>query len=113
VLEPRSWSLRRNVFQERLTGVFGAADEVIVAPVFRAAQIPDGERLDVARLIDTLAAAGTSARHLPDVGTIVAAIVESAGDGDVVVVMSNGGFDGLHDRLLEALGARASSGLPT
>jgi UDP-N-acetylmuramate: L-alanyl-gamma-D-glutamyl-meso-diaminopimelate ligase len=107
VLEPRSWSLRRNVFQQRLGEVFDAADEVIVAPVFRPEQIPVEERLNVTELIDVLLARGTAARQLAEVESIVGTIAAEAVPGDVVIVMSNGGFEGLHDRLLDALAARA------
>ncbi|NIM01417.1 MAG: UDP-N-acetylmuramate:L-alanyl-gamma-D-glutamyl-meso-diaminopimelate ligase [Acidobacteria bacterium] len=108
ILEPRSWSLRRNVFQRRLAEVFDAADEIVVAPVFRPEQIPAENRLDVPALVETLIARGAAARHIVDVESIVERVVDEAADGDVVVVMSNGGFDGLHDRLLEALAARAA-----
>ncbi len=107
VLEPRSWSLRRNVFQQRLGEVFDAADEVIVAPVFRPEQIPADNRLDVPALIETLRGRGSKARHIAGVGNIVETISAEALPGDVVVVMSNGGFENLHDRLLEALEACA------
>ncbi len=107
VLEPRSWSLRRNVFQQRLVEVFDAADEIIVAPVFRPEQIPADNRLDVPALVEALLARGARARHIAEVGSIVERVATEAADGDVVVVMSNGAFDGLHDRLLEFLAARA------
>ena len=106
VLEPRSWSLRRNVFQQRLSGVFDAADEVIIAPVFRPQQIPAEERLDVLQLVEDLVARGQNARHEDDVAKIVERIASGAVPGDVVVVMSNGGFDRLHERLLNALSAK-------
>ena len=107
VLEPRSWSLRRNVFQERLCEVFDPADEVIVAPVFRPEQIPAGERLNVAALVEDLLARGGHARHIADVETMVSKIAAEVQPGDVVVVMSNGGFERMHERLLDALATRA------
>ncbi|MEE8412359.1 MAG: UDP-N-acetylmuramate:L-alanyl-gamma-D-glutamyl-meso-diaminopimelate ligase [Acidobacteriota bacterium] len=107
VLEPRSWSLRRNVFQRRLSEAFDAADEVIVAPVFRHEQIPVEERLNVPALVEALLARGGKARYIVDVETIVTKIASEAAPGDVVVVMSNGGFERMHERLLEALAARA------
>jgi UDP-N-acetylmuramate: L-alanyl-gamma-D-glutamyl-meso-diaminopimelate ligase len=109
VLEPRSWSLRRNVFQQRLVEAFAAADEIVIAPVFSAEAIPDDERLDAQQLADDLRQRGASARHLGDVQAIVSVLNESVATGDVVVVMSNGSFDGLHERLLEALRARAQA----
>ena len=109
VLEPRSWSLRRNVFQQRLAECFDDADEVIVAGVFRAADVPEAERLDLDRLVRDVTTRGPVARHLTDVDDIVRTLTESSRSGDVVVVMSNGGFGGLHARLLEALEARRES----
>jgi UDP-N-acetylmuramate: L-alanyl-gamma-D-glutamyl-meso-diaminopimelate ligase len=105
ILEPRSWSLRRNVFQDRLAEVFDAADEVIIAPVFRADLVPDGKALDVEMLTTAVAARGPNARQLADAATIASCVAKEARPGDVVVVMSNGGFDGLHERLLEQLEA--------
>jgi UDP-N-acetylmuramate: L-alanyl-gamma-D-glutamyl-meso-diaminopimelate ligase len=109
VLEPRSWSLRRNVFQERLTEVFDPADEVIVAAVYEADAVPEELRLDVPRLVEDLRARGLSASFLAGPDEIVPRIAGEAGPGDVVVVMSNGGFGGLHVRLLEALGERVQA----
>jgi UDP-N-acetylmuramate: L-alanyl-gamma-D-glutamyl-meso-diaminopimelate ligase len=103
VLEPRSWSLRRNVFQQRLAEVFDAADRILVAPVFRPEQIPAAERLDVLRLVDDLVERGLDATQGDTVEAIVSRISGEAEAGDVVVVMSNGGFEGLHERLLAAL----------
>jgi len=103
VFEPRSWSMRRNVFQDRLAAAFAGADEVLLARVFGADEVPADQRLDPERLVRDLAAAGRPARFLDDVEAIVAELVGRCGRGDVVAVMSNGGFDGLHDRLLAAL----------
>jgi UDP-N-acetylmuramate: L-alanyl-gamma-D-glutamyl-meso-diaminopimelate ligase len=106
VLEPRSWSLRRNVFQERLAAALEPAAQVVLAAVYRADQVPAGERLDPERLAADIAARGRPARHVPDVAEIVALLVREAAAGDVVLIMSNGGFDGLHERLLGALRER-------
>ena len=86
--------------------VFDAANETIIAPVFRADLVPDGKALDVPTLIDGLVQRGLKARTLPDAATIASTIVAEAQAGDVVMVMSNGGFDGMHDLLLNALEAR-------
>jgi UDP-N-acetylmuramate: L-alanyl-gamma-D-glutamyl-meso-diaminopimelate ligase len=105
VLEPRSWSMRRNVFQERLPAAFEHADDVIIAEVYGAETLPEKQRLDARMLVEKLRSAGKRARYLPEVGTIVSFIRESAGAGDVVVIMSNGGFGGIHGLLLDALRA--------
>ena len=103
VLEPRSWSLRRNVFQERLGASFDDADEVILAEVFGADQLAPSERLDPGKLVADLAARGRPARFLPGVDAIVAYLADHARSGDVVAILSNGGFGGIHESLLAAL----------
>jgi UDP-N-acetylmuramate: L-alanyl-gamma-D-glutamyl-meso-diaminopimelate ligase len=108
VLEPRSWSLRRNVFQDRLPEALSGGDEIVLAEVFGAEELPPAERLDPARLVRDLAELGRTARFLPHVDAITAHLAQHAGPGDVVAVMSNGGFGGLHDKLLVALQARVA-----
>jgi len=107
VCEPRSWSLRRNVFQDELAGALAEADEVVVAAVFAADRIQPAERLDPERLVADLRRRGRGARFVPEPDAIVALLAGEARAGDVVTVMSNGGFGGLHERLLQALAARA------
>jgi UDP-N-acetylmuramate: L-alanyl-gamma-D-glutamyl-meso-diaminopimelate ligase len=104
VFEPRSASSCRRVFQDDFARAFidSGADEVLLAPVFRAT-LPDDQRLSVEQLVDDVRGAGKHARAIPDVDAIVRTIRDEAGDGDLVVVMSNGGFDGIHDKLLAAL----------
>jgi len=111
VLEPRSWSLRRNVFQERLTSVFDAADEVVLAPVFNPEAVDETERLDVPRLAQELVARGTSAHHFSDVAAILDHLAQRVAPEDTVVVMTNGAFEGFHGRLLERLERRAATAM--
>jgi UDP-N-acetylmuramate: L-alanyl-gamma-D-glutamyl-meso-diaminopimelate ligase len=106
VLEPRSWSLRRNVFQDRLAASFDDADEVVLAEVFGAEQLSPEVRLDPERLVADLARRGRPSRFLPDVDAIVAHLAAHARSDDVVAVLSNGGFGGIHEKLLEALGGQ-------
>ncbi|MEZ5284016.1 MAG: cyanophycin synthetase [Vicinamibacterales bacterium] len=102
VFEPRSASSCRRVFQQDFAAAFGGADRVVIASVFRSS-LPDHERLSEAQLVSDLTAAGVTASHEPDVETIVRRVAAEAVSGDLVVLMSNGGFDGIHQRLLEAL----------
>ena len=104
VFEPRSASSCRRIFQDDFARAFGGADEVVVAGVFRSS-LPEGERLSADQLVDDLRRGGHHARHIPDVDAIVSTIVEERRDGDVVVLMSNGGFGGIHRKLLQALSA--------
>ncbi|HEU4692699.1 MAG TPA: hypothetical protein VFS23_30260, partial [Vicinamibacterales bacterium] len=83
----------------------GQADEVILAAVFRST-LPEAERLDATQLVDDLRARGQQARHIPDIAAIIDTIVREHQVGDVVVLMSNGGFGGIHTKLLSALAAQ-------
>lgn len=104
VFEPRSATSCRSVFQQDFARAFAesTADEVIIAAVFRTG-LPDADRLQVDELVNDINRAGLHARELPDVPAIVATIAAEAQAGDLVILMSNGGFDGIHGKLLEAL----------
>jgi UDP-N-acetylmuramate: L-alanyl-gamma-D-glutamyl-meso-diaminopimelate ligase len=104
VFEPRSASSCRRVFQDDFANAFGPADEVVVAAVFRSS-LPESERLSAEQLVADLTARGQRARHIPEVDEIIGTIVRERREGDVVVLMSNGGFGGIHRRLLQALAA--------
>jgi UDP-N-acetylmuramate: L-alanyl-gamma-D-glutamyl-meso-diaminopimelate ligase len=102
VFEPRSASSCRRVFQEDFAKAFGPANEVLVAPVFRST-LPEAERLSVPRLVRDLNDRGLNAREADSIDDIVDGIVREHRPGDLVVLMSNGGFGGIHQRLLSAL----------
>ncbi len=102
VFEPRSASSCRRVFQGAFATAFAAADDVIVAAVYRSS-LPESERLSAEQLVRDIEAAGRPARHVPDVDAIVDALVHERRDGDLIVIMSNGGFGGIHEKLLAAL----------
>jgi len=103
VFEPRSNTTRRNVFQTELAGAFADADAVVVSQVARLELLSPEERLDPGRLMADLTARGKQAAYLPDVDTIVNHVVKNAQGGDVVCVFSNGGFGGIHGKLLAHL----------
>jgi UDP-N-acetylmuramate: L-alanyl-gamma-D-glutamyl-meso-diaminopimelate ligase len=105
IFEPRSASSCRRVFQDDFARAFAGADQVVLASVFRST-LPESERLSEAQLVDDLTRRQVPARHLPTVGAIVDAVAKEARDGDLVVVMSNGGFGGIHQKLVNALAAR-------
>jgi len=102
IFEPRSASSCRRVFQDDFARAFAGADQVVLASVFRSS-LPADERLSEATLVSDLQARGVAARHLPTVEAIVAEVAAEARAGDLVVVMSNGGFGGIHGKLLDAL----------
>jgi UDP-N-acetylmuramate: L-alanyl-gamma-D-glutamyl-meso-diaminopimelate ligase len=101
VFEPRSNTTRRNVFQEELPRSFAEADAVVLAEVARLEQVPVNERLDPVKLMKDLQADGKPAAYLPDVDSIVNHLVKQVAPGDVVCVFSNGGFGGIHQKLLD------------
>jgi len=104
VFEPRSASSCRRVFQRDFAHAFSGsqADETLIATVFRST-LPEGERLSVDELVDEICKAGRRARHVGGTDHIIETIVNERRPGDVVVIMSNGGFDNIHRRLLARL----------
>jgi UDP-N-acetylmuramate: L-alanyl-gamma-D-glutamyl-meso-diaminopimelate ligase len=106
IFEPRTNTTRRNVFQAELASAFVDADAVVVAQIARLELLAPEERLDPARLMVDLKALGKDAAYLPDVDAIVDHVGKSAQGGEIVVVFSNGGFGGIHGKLLERLGRR-------
>jgi UDP-N-acetylmuramate: L-alanyl-gamma-D-glutamyl-meso-diaminopimelate ligase len=106
VFEPRSNTTRRNVFQDELAASFADANAVIVSEVARLEQLKVEERLNPEKLMQDLKAAGKDAAYLADVDAIVAHLAKNTFGGEVVVVFSNGGFGGIHAKLLERLARR-------
>jgi UDP-N-acetylmuramate: L-alanyl-gamma-D-glutamyl-meso-diaminopimelate ligase len=106
VFEPRSNTTRRNIFQAELADSFADANAVVVSEVARLEQIAVEERLNPEKLMQDLKTSGKDAAYLSDVDAIVAHVAKGAQGGDIVCVFSNGGFDGIHGKLLERLGRR-------
>jgi UDP-N-acetylmuramate: L-alanyl-gamma-D-glutamyl-meso-diaminopimelate ligase len=104
VFEPRSNTTRRKVFQAELADAFADADAVIVAQVARLELLPPEDRLDPERLMADLKGTGKTAAYLPDADAIVSHLARNAQGGEIVVVFSNGGFGGIHVKLLDRLG---------
>jgi UDP-N-acetylmuramate: L-alanyl-gamma-D-glutamyl-meso-diaminopimelate ligase len=103
IFEPRSNTTRRAVFQEELAEALAGADQILVAAVGKLEQIPQSERLNPTRLVEVLNASEDKAAYLPDVTAIVGHVAAKALSGDVVCVLSNGGFGGIHQQLLDVL----------
>ena len=108
VLEPRSNTLRRNVFEAELVESLALADEVVVAEVFRSEAIPAAERLEPERVIAALHARGVPARLCADADEIVGVLTPRLRAGDVVAILSNGGFGRIFEKLPAALAAHTS-----
>jgi len=108
VFEPRSYTSRTRVFQEEFARAFQDADTVIVAAAHLPAKVPEGQRLSETALVGAIAELGKDARFVPAVDDIVRGLAADLREGDQVVVLSNGGFGGIHDKLLRALQSAAT-----
>ena len=99
ILEPRSNTLRRKVLADALIESLCEADEVVMDAVYQVERIPEAERLDAAEVIAAVNAKGTHARLCANVDAILDAVVPDVMSGDVVAILSNGGFDGIYEKL--------------
>jgi UDP-N-acetylmuramate: L-alanyl-gamma-D-glutamyl-meso-diaminopimelate ligase len=99
ILEPRSNTLRRRVLQSDLAHSLAGADEIIVANVFRSESVPENERLELPALAAEIEQNGRPVRLLPDADAIVQTIASELRSGDVVAILSNGGFGGIYEKL--------------
>jgi len=103
VFEPRSNTTRRAVFQNDLPAAFAEADGVFLAKVARLDQLPENERLCPEKVVADIQASGKPAFYEPTADAIVTRLGGLAQSGDVVAVFSNGGFDGIHQKLIDRL----------
>ncbi len=107
ILEPRSNSMRRKVFQDALPKALALGDRVILGGVFRAQQVSGENRLDPETVAESVRALGKGARVFPSSDAIAEHLRAEARPGDLVLIMSNGSFDGLCEKLLKELGTAA------
>jgi len=113
ILEPRSNTLRRNVFQHELANSLALADEVVVAGVFKSDAIPPAERLNLISVGADLEQRGKRARIISGADGIVQVVAPELRSGDVVAILSNGGFEGIYEKLpakLKELGVSSDKG---
>ena len=103
ILEPRSNTLRRRVLQDALAQSLCGADEIVVAQVFKMDAIPEAERLDVNAMAAQIAQAGRHVRILEDADRIVDVVAPETRPGDVIAILSNGGFGGIYEKLPQRL----------
>jgi len=109
ILEPRSNTLRRRILQTDLARSLALADEVVVAGVFRSEAVPENERLELPALAAEVEQNGRRARLLADADAIVQTLAPEMRSGDVIAILSNGGFGGIYEKLparLRELGDR-------
>jgi UDP-N-acetylmuramate: L-alanyl-gamma-D-glutamyl-meso-diaminopimelate ligase len=110
ILEPRSNTLRRRVLQADLAQSLALADEAIVASVFRSESLSENERLDLPELARDIQKHGGRARLMRDAEEIVQAVAPEMRSGDVVAILSNGGFGGIYEKLPAKLRVLAGEG---
>ena len=103
IYEPRSATSRRNVFQDEIAEALSFADHIVVSNPYKPEGIPESDRLDVATLVSALQSAGCAAWNIGSSPDIIEKLCKEASQGDVVVVLSNGAFDGIPEKLPEAL----------
>ena len=106
IFEPRSNTTRRAVFQQELTDALNLADGIAVAQVARLELLAPEDRLNPERLIESLKSSGKPAFYLPTADDIVNELGSHVRPGEVVCVFSNGGFGGIHDKLLQRFGGK-------
>jgi UDP-N-acetylmuramate: L-alanyl-gamma-D-glutamyl-meso-diaminopimelate ligase len=104
ILEPRSNSMRRKVFEQTLPVALALADRVVLGGVFRAQQLGDENRLEPETVAESVRALGKNARVFPSADAMAEQLGKETESGDVLLVMSNGSFDGLCEKLLAKLG---------
>ena len=99
IFEPRSNTVRRKILQKELVSSLSLADQVVIASVFKAEAIPEDERLTTSAVVAGIKRAGKPARELPDADAIVLEVTPELLPGDVVAILSNGGFGGIYEKL--------------
>jgi UDP-N-acetylmuramate: L-alanyl-gamma-D-glutamyl-meso-diaminopimelate ligase len=105
VFEPRSYTSRTRVFQEDFARAFQDADRVVVSAAHLPGKVPEGQRISERELVRAIAELGRDARFVASVDDIVGQLAADLREGDRVVILSNGGFGGIHEKLLSALAA--------
>jgi UDP-N-acetylmuramate: L-alanyl-gamma-D-glutamyl-meso-diaminopimelate ligase len=106
IYEPRSATSRRNIFQREIAEALGLADCVALPDLFKPEKVPENERLDETQLVEDLRSMGRAAWNLGSVEGIIRKVCEEARSGDIIVILSNGGFGGIFEKLPAALEKR-------
>lgn len=112
VFEPRTNSSRRSVFQEQYADAFGSGDVIVVREHVPLDNVPSEQQFSSARLVQDLVARGKDARYFARTEEILDFLAEEAGPGDIIAILSNGGFDNIHERLLARLSDAAARPSP-
>ncbi|HKT50741.1 MAG TPA: UDP-N-acetylmuramate:L-alanyl-gamma-D-glutamyl-meso-diaminopimelate ligase [Candidatus Angelobacter sp.] len=99
IFEPRSNTLRRKVLQKDLIASLSMADQVVITSIFKPEAVPENERLTTSSVVNGIKKNGKPAREMPDADAIVESISPELQSGDVVAILSNGGFGGIYEKL--------------
>lgn len=107
IFEPRSNTSKRNIFEKEFAAALSLADEIVVAPVYQPEKVPEGERLSVENVVAEInrMKGDKNARTVEGSAEIADFVARNARSGDIVLVMSNGGFDNVQEKILQALTA--------
>ncbi|MBN4054256.1 UDP-N-acetylmuramate:L-alanyl-gamma-D-glutamyl-meso-diaminopimelate ligase [Nitrospira defluvii] len=103
IFEPRSVTSRRNIFQDAFVHAFQHADGIVIANLYAPEKIPAEQRLDPERIVSDLKSRGNTAFFIPTSDQIVSKLAPQLLPGDLICIMSSGGFDGIHEKLLNEL----------
>lgn len=103
IFEPRSWTTRKKIFQKDYPSAFAPADIVVIAPIFESFRLSSDDQLSIDDVLADLRGLGKQAYSIEGADAIVAHVAPILNPNDVVVIMSNGGFGGIHEKLLAAL----------
>ena len=106
IYEARSATSRRNFFQKEIAEALSLADCIAIPALFKPERVPEAQRLDLARLVADLQQAGSRAWNLENVDSIIQKVCAEARAGDWIIILSNGGFGGIYEKLPQALSAR-------
>jgi UDP-N-acetylmuramate: L-alanyl-gamma-D-glutamyl-meso-diaminopimelate ligase len=109
IFEPRSYTAQRREFQDAYRQALSGADRVVLAGLFHPERYTAETGMNPDELVASITAGGVPAGYISDVGRIVSEVVGSLQGDEVILVMSNGGFGGIHQKLLDAIGERAST----
>jgi UDP-N-acetylmuramate: L-alanyl-gamma-D-glutamyl-meso-diaminopimelate ligase len=111
LFEPRSNTSRRNIFEREFAQALARADRVIISEIYQAEKVPTAERLSVPRVVAEVNRIAGEERAVTVAGSQeIAQYISTYGlAGDLVLVMSNGAFDGVHDKILRALAMDSSA----
>jgi UDP-N-acetylmuramate: L-alanyl-gamma-D-glutamyl-meso-diaminopimelate ligase len=110
LFEPRSYTAQRREFEQPYVDALAGADRVVIAGLFHPERYTADTAIDPHRMVDAWRAMGRPADYIPDPDEIVRRVIPELAPGDVVLVMSNGGFGGIHGKLLDALAAGEPGG---